>query len=66
MFSMKVITSCTAAEVIAQDAANLNSIQRGCRSASFGGGNLCDQEIGVRHFRQVLDSLIFPATGRLS
>ena len=48
----------SAVEIQAQDAANLKPIQQGCQSDSFKGGILGDQEIGVRHFHQVLDSFL--------
>lgn len=48
----------SAATVQAQDAANLKPIQQGCQSDSFRGAILGDQEIGVRHFHQVLDGFL--------
>jgi phenylpropionate dioxygenase-like ring-hydroxylating dioxygenase large terminal subunit len=48
----------SAVQVQMQDVSNLMPIQQGCQSDSFKGGILGDQEIGVRHFHQVVDAFL--------
>jgi phenylpropionate dioxygenase-like ring-hydroxylating dioxygenase large terminal subunit len=46
------------AEVLEQDAANLEPMQRGTASDIFDGMMLCDQEIRVRHFHNMIDAVL--------
>ena len=45
-------------KVVGEDASNMPTLQAGCRSDSFEGGILGDQEIRLRHFHQILDGFI--------
>lgn len=46
------------ANVLQQDGSNMETMQRGVKSDSFKGMILCDQEIRLRHFHQLIDSFI--------
>lgn len=45
-------------KVVGEDASNMPTLQAGCRSDSFEGSILGDQEIRLRHFHQILDGFI--------
>jgi len=46
------------AEVVQQDAVNLEPMQAGTASDVFEGAILCDQEVRLRHFHQTLDKVL--------
>lgn len=46
------------ANVLAQDGSNMTTMQAGVKSDSFRGMLLCDQELRIRHFHQILDGFI--------
>lgn len=46
------------ANVLRQDASNMDTMQRGVQSRGFRGMILCDQEIRLRHFHQTIDRFI--------
>lgn len=46
------------AKILREDGSNMETIQRGVQSRSFKGMLLCDQEVRLRHFHQVVDKLI--------
>jgi phenylpropionate dioxygenase-like ring-hydroxylating dioxygenase large terminal subunit len=46
------------ANVLRQDGSNMETMQRGVKSKGFKGMILCDQEIRLRHFHQVIDQYI--------
>ncbi|MEQ8484197.1 MAG: aromatic ring-hydroxylating dioxygenase subunit alpha [Pseudomonadales bacterium] len=46
------------ANVLQQDGSNMETMQRGVKSAAFKGMILCDQEVRLRHFHQTIDRFI--------
>ncbi|MGI9327627.1 MAG: aromatic ring-hydroxylating oxygenase subunit alpha [Pseudomonadales bacterium] len=55
------------ANVLSQDGSNMTTMQAGVQSDAFKGMNLCEQELRIRHFHQIVDGFIDGSitTGRL-